>query len=150
MKPDPDRRLVIAGLATLPLMLRMTPAQATPEAMAAAIASFTGGAQLAEGFVTLTIPMLVENGNSVPVTVEVDSPMTAADHVTDIAVFNELNPYPDTVRFKLTPALGRAKVQTRIRLNETQPVHAVARLSDGTFWTARTNVIVTAPACRED
>lgn len=150
MTPHPNRRHIVAGLVAMPLMLRVTPAFATPEAMAAVIAEFTGGAQLAEGFVTLTIPMLVENGNSVPVTVEVDSPMTEADHVTDIAVFNELNPYPDTVRFKLTPALGLARVQTRIRLNETQPVHAVARLSDGTFWTARVNVIVTAPACREE
>lgn len=150
MTTTPHRRLVLAGLASLPLMLRMTPAHATPEAMAIAIDAFTGGAPLLEGGVTLTIPMLVENGNSVPVSVEVDSPMTAEDHVTDIAVFNELNPYPDTVRFKLTPALGKARVQTRIRLNETQPVHAVARLSDGSYRTARVNVIVTAPACREE
>ena len=145
----PTRRLLlIAGLAA-PLILRLTPALATPETMQAAIDGFTGGAPVTEGRVTLEIPLLVENGNTVPLTVSADSPMTEPDHVQVIAVFNEANPLPDTVRFHFTPASGLASAQTRIRLNGTQYVHAIARMSDGTFWSARTNVIVTAPACRE-
>lgn len=148
MIPTPNRRLVLAGLA-LPLVLRMTPALATPETMRAAMDAFTGGAPVAAGRVALTIPLLVENGNSVPLTVEADSPMTEEDFVEEIAIFNEINPLPDTVRFRFTPFSGLARAQTRIRLNGTQHVHAIARMSDGTHFSASTNVIVTAPACRE-
>jgi sulfur-oxidizing protein SoxY len=127
----------------------MTPAAATPEAMQAAIDEFTGGAGLREGRVTLKIPLLVQNGNAVPLTVSADSPMTENDYVETIAIFNEINPLPDTARFHFTPASGLAQTQTRIRLNGDQHDHAVARLSDGSYWTSSTNVIVTAPACRE-
>lgn len=146
----PSRRTFLAmGLAG-PLALRMAPAGATPESMQAAIDDFTGGAAVTEGRVELKIPLLVENGNSVPLTVRVDSPMTEADHVTEVAVFNEVNPLPDTVRFRFTPMSGRAEAQTRIRLNGSQNVHAIARMSDGSLWRAMTDVIVTAPACREE
>jgi sulfur-oxidizing protein SoxY len=144
-----SRRATVTALIALPLALRMAPARATPETMQAALGAFTGGAPVTEGRVTLKIPLLVENGNSVPLSVTVDSPMTPDDHVSEIAIFNELNPLPDTVRFHLGPRSGLAMVETRIRLNGTQNVHAVARMNDGTFWSAVTDVIVTAPACRE-
>lgn len=144
-----NRRAVLAlGLAA-PLVLRLAPAGATPEAMQAAIDAFTGGIAPQPGRVTLDIPMLVENGNSVPLRVEVDSPMTAADFVREVAVFNERNPLPDVVRFRFSPRSGRAMAQTRIRLGESQSVHAVARMSDGSLWSASARVIVTAPACAE-
>ncbi|MCW1934607.1 SoxY-related AACIE arm protein [Pararhodobacter zhoushanensis] len=143
------RRTTLATLLGGPLVLRFGPARATPETMQTAIDGFTGGAEITEGRVTLRIPLLVENGNSVPLTVSVDSPMTPEDHVEQIAIFNEINPLPDTARFHLTPRSGLAMVETRIRLNGSQTVHAVARLSDGSFWSAATEVIVTAPACRE-
>lgn len=142
------RGFLAAGLAG-PLILRLAPAAATPETMQAAIDEFTGGAEIAEGRVDLKIPLLVENGNSVALSVSAESPMTDEDHVTTIAIFNEMNPLPDTVRFHFTPRMGEARAQTRIRLNDTQHVHAVARMSDGTFWTSNTHVVVTAPACRE-
>ena len=144
-----SRRNAMTTLLALPLILRMSPARATPEAMQAALDAFTGGAQVTPGRVTLKIPLLVENGNSVPLQVSVDSPMSAEDHVTEIAIFNELNPLPETVRFTLGPRSGLAAVETRIRLNGSQTVHAVARMNDGSFWSAETDVIVTAPACRE-
>ncbi|NDV00685.1 SoxY-related AACIE arm protein [Pseudoroseicyclus tamaricis] len=143
------RRAFLAGSLATPLILRMEPAFATPEEMQNAIDAFTGGAEVTEGRVELDIPMLVENGNTVPLRVAVDSPMTDDDYVEAVAIFNEINPLPDTVRFFFTPLSGRAEAQTRIRLNGTQHVHAVARLSDGSFWSAQTNVVVTAPACRE-
>lgn len=147
-KPPSRRAFLGMGLAA-PLLLKMTPAHATPEEMQAAIDAFTGGAEVTEGRVTLTIPLLVQNGNAVPLTVEADSPMTEDDFVETIGIFNEINPLPETVYFHFTPAAGQAKTQTRIRLNGDQFVHAVAKMSDGTFWSAKTNVIVTAPACRE-
>lgn len=133
-----------------PLLLALAPAaRATPETMRAAIEAFTGGAPVTEGRVTLDIPLLVENGNSVPMTVSVESPMTAEDHVEEVAVFNEKNPLPDVVRYRFTPACGLAAAQTRIRLSDSQTARAVARMRDGSHWGAATRVIVTAPACAE-
>lgn len=115
-----------------------------------AINSFTGGASLREGRVKFEISPLVENGNTVPVSVDVESPMTPADHVKRIALFNERNPQADVVVFHLGPRNGRARVSTRIRLAASQTVVALAETSDGAFWSARANVIVTLAACIED
>lgn len=145
----PTRRNMIALTLAAPLALRMQPARATPEAMQSAITGWSGGASITEGRVTLEIPMLVANGNAVPLKVSAESPMTEEDYVAEIAVFNEANPLPDIVRFHFTPRSGRASAETRIRLSGTQYVHAIARMNDGTYWSAATNVIVTAPACAE-
>jgi sulfur-oxidizing protein SoxY len=147
----PSRRHLLAlGLAAPVAAALGGPAAATLPAMQAAMRAFTGGFAPTPGRVTVEIPLLVENGNSVPLEIRVDSPMTAADHVTEIAVFNERNPLPDVVRFTLTPDLGVARIQTRIRLNDSQTVHAIARMSDGSLWTGSARVIVTAPACVEE
>jgi sulfur-oxidizing protein SoxY len=126
------------------------PAAATPAEMQAAVAAVIGDAPLNAGKVKLDIPPLVENGNTVPCTVTVESPMTAADHVKAIHVFAERNPQPYVIGVTLGPRAGRARVSTRIRLRDTQNVLAVAQLSDGTFWSDRVNVIVTIGACLED
>ena len=125
-------------------------ANATPEALAAVIKEVTGGAPLREGKVTLDIPPLVENGNAVPLTVKVDSPMTADDHVKAIHIFNEKNPQPNVFNAWLSPANGQAQVATRIKLADSQKVVAVAETSKGEFWSAHTDVIVTIAACIED
>lgn len=130
-------------------MVLVRPALATPEEMAAAVRVYTGGAQPQKGKVALEIDQLVENGNAVPVTIRVDSPMTAAEHVTAIALFNERNPLPDVARFKLGPRAGKAEVSTRIRLATSQQLLAVARLSDGSWWQASADVVVTLAACIE-
>jgi sulfur-oxidizing protein SoxY len=143
------RRRLLALAAASPLLVRLRTAHATPEEMQAAIDAFTGGTEMQEGGLTLKVPLLVENGNAVPLTVSVESPMTEADHVTEIAVFNERNPLPEVVTFHFTPWSGRAEAQTRMRLSGSQNVHAVARMSDGSYRHAMTDVIVTAPACAE-
>jgi len=125
------------------------PALASDEAMAAAIQGFTGGAKPISGRVHLDIAPLVENGNAVPVTIRVDSAMSAAEHVQQIALFNQLNPQPDVAIFSLTSALGRAEVSTRIRLATSQQLVALARFSDGSFGVHRVDVIVTLAACVE-
>jgi sulfur-oxidizing protein SoxY len=125
------------------------PAHATSSEMEAAIRGYADGKQVTRGKVKLEVPTLVENGNAVPITVTVDSPMTAAAHVTGIAVFNDRNPQRDVVRFTLTPRSGRAQVSTRIRLATSQQLVAVARLSDGTYWSDAVDVLVTLAACLE-
>jgi sulfur-oxidizing protein SoxY len=102
------------------------------------------------GRVTLDVPPLVENGNTVPLAISVDSPMTEADHVKAIHVFAEKNPQPDVATFRLGPRAGVARVATRVRLADTQTVVAIAELSDGSFWSARADVVVTLAACLED
>lgn len=124
-------------------------AAATGEAMRHAIEAFAGGARIQSGRVQLEIAPLVENGNTVPVTVAFDSPMTAADHVKAIALFTPRNPQPEVAVFHFTPRSGRARVATRIRLATSQPLVAVAKLSDGSCWQTAVDVLVTLAACVE-
>ena len=142
------RRLNQWMLATTTLALAGA-ARATPAQMDAAIKAFTGGATPSAGRVTLEVAQLVDNGNAVPVTVRVASPMSAADHVTEIALFNERNPHSDIARFTLGARAGKAEVATRIRMATSQKLVAVARLSDGSFWSGAADVIVTLAACIE-
>jgi sulfur-oxidizing protein SoxY len=145
--------LQLAGTLTaagaLPLVT-MRPGQATPAMLAAAIRTLVGEAHVQAGKVRLDIPPLVENGNTVPMTVSVDHPMTPDSFVRSIHIFNEKNPQPNVANFHLVPSAGRAQVTARIRLADTQKVVAIARLSDGTFWSASVDVIVTLAACTEE
>jgi sulfur-oxidizing protein SoxY len=117
--------------------------------MTQAVKAFTGGAEVREGKVALEIPALLENGNSVPLKVSIESAMTAKDFVKRISIFNEKNPQPNVVDFHLSPRAGRAVVQTRIRVADTQKITAVAQMSDGSFWSGSAEVVVTLPACVE-
>jgi sulfur-oxidizing protein SoxY len=130
--------------------IAVRPAAATPADMQAAIAKVIGDAKLNVGRVKLDIPPLVENGNTVPCTVTVDSPMTVADHVKAIHVFNERNPQANVIACRLGPRAGRAAVSTRMRLSDTQTVVAIAEMSDGTFWSDSVHVMITLGACLED
>jgi sulfur-oxidizing protein SoxY len=143
------RSALIAGAGALSALI-VRPAIATSATMQAAIDEFTGGAKITPGRVTMDIPPLVENGNSVPLTIKVDSPMTEADFVKTIAVFNERNPQPNIGTFHLNPRSGRAFVATRIRLGDSQTIVAVAQLNDGTLWSGSAELIVTLPACVEN
>jgi len=124
-------------------------AGATPAEVKEAMVRLTGSAPVTVGRVTLDLPPLVENGNSVSLTVRVDSPMTAADHVKAIHVLVEKNPQPDVVSFHLGPRAGRANVSTRIRLADSQTVVAVSEMSDGSFWSGSAQSVVTLAACTE-
>jgi sulfur-oxidizing protein SoxY len=136
------------GGATVPILVQ--PAEATPEAMQAAITKVIGEAKLKPGRVKLEIPPLVENGNTVACAVSVESPMTPADHVKAIHIFNEKNPQPNVISVYLGPRAGRANIATRIRLADSQTVVAICQMSDGTFWSDSVNVIITIGACLED
>lgn len=137
----------VAG--TIPIVT-LRPLAATPVTLSTAIRTVVGEAPVRTGKVKLDIPPLVENGNTVPMTVSVASPMTADDYVKSIHVFNEKNPQPNIGNFYLTPSSGRAQVSTRIRLADTQKVVAIARLSDDTFWQVAADIVVTLAACTEE
>lgn len=139
-----------AGLALGPLMVTVRPARATPGEMREAIRRVVGSATVHPGKVTLDLPPLIENGNAVPLTVTVASPMTTADHVRAVHVFTQKNPQPNVASFHLGPRAGRARVATRVRLADSQTVVAIGELSDGTFWSDSADVVVTLAACLED
>ena len=138
-----------AVLGTVP-MVTLRPAEATPALLAAAIRNVVGEAAVQAGKVKLEIPPLVENGNTVPMTVSVASPMTPDDYVRSIHVFNEKNPQPNIGNFYLGPRAGRAQVSTRIRLADSQKIVAIAHLAEGSFWSVSADVVVTLAACTEE
>jgi len=138
-----------AVLGAVPIVT-VRPAEATPAELASAIRNVTGGAVVKTGKVKLDVPPLVENGNTVPMTVSVANPMAPEDHVKSIHVFNEKNPQPNIGNFHLGPHSGRAQVSTRIRLADSQKIVAIAKLSDGSYWSATVEVIVTLAACTEE
>jgi sulfur-oxidizing protein SoxY len=142
------RLLQAAAGAAAVVLVRPAAAQADGE-LAAAVAQFAGGQPVRPGRVKLEIAKLVDNGNVVPLRVTVDSPMTAGDHVAEIAVFNEKNPQREVAQFKLGPKAGRADVATRMRLATSQKLVAVAKMSDGSTWSDTVDVIVVLAACIE-
>ncbi|HEY2227259.1 MAG TPA: SoxY-related AACIE arm protein [Xanthobacteraceae bacterium] len=140
----------MTGTIALASVVATKSARATPETMQAAIRKVVGAAPVRKGKVTIDVPPLVENGNTVPVTIAVDSPMTATDYVKSIHLFNEKNPQPNVIGAYLAPRAGKAALSTRIKLADAQKIVAVAQLSDGSFWSDEADVIVTIAACVED
>ena len=146
-----SRRLVLAGaagVATGFVTIRRVAAQAVhPGAHIEWLNKLVGGKKATPGKVKLHIPEIAENGNTVPMTVAVDSPMTAAAYVKAIHVVTDNNPQPQVASFYLSPANGKAEVQTRIRLAETMHVIAYAELSDGSVWSDQAEAKVTIGGC---
>src|SRR3954453_15535799 len=118
--------------------------------METAIRRVIGEAEIRKGKVMLDLPPLVENGNTVPMTISVDSPMTKDNYVKAIHVFNEKNPQANVISAQLSPRAGKATISTRIRLAGTQKLMAIAELSDRTYWSDTADVVVTLAACLED
>ena len=145
------RDMLLAGLAGLgAALIKVEPAAATPESMRRAIRQVVGEASVRKGKVTIDVPPLVENGNTVALAIEVESPMTPQDHVKAIHVFNEKNPQPHVFSARLGPQNGRAVIATRIKLADSQKIIAIAETSTGQFFSASADVIVTLAACIED
>ena len=148
---DLSRRSLLAGAVGILVLPLGSAADAAPEDMAEAMAEALGkDAPIKPGRIKIELPQLAENGNSVPLKIAVESPMSAADHVKTIFIFSERNPVPNVVRFHLGPRSGVARVQTSIRLAGTQRITAVARMSDGSLWSGGADVIVTQAACLDD
>jgi sulfur-oxidizing protein SoxY len=136
-----------AGAVTLTAVGWSQGAQAAAKEAAADVAKFTGGKEAIKGKITIELPEIAENGNTVPLTVSVDAPMTAENYVSDVLVVSEGNPNPGVVTFHFTPLSGKAEAQTRIRLAATQNIVVVAKTSKGEFFTAQKQVKVTIGGC---
>src|SRR6476619_6359391 len=144
------RRQFLAAVGGVGLALVVRPAEATPASMKQAIRQIVGEAAVKRGKIKLDLPPLVENGNSVAMSVTVDSPMTANVYFFNNPATTEKNPQPNVISVQLGPRAGKAEIQTRVRLADTQSVVAICELSDGSFWSDTVDVIITLGACLED
>ena len=143
-----NRRDMLVGTGgAIAITLLPKPASATPEEMRMAVKRLFGDRPINDGRVSLKAPAIAENGNSVPVDIRVESPMTEDDHVTQIALFAEANPLPDMIHCRLSPAMGEARLTSRVRLGDTQTITAIAEMSDGTLWSGTAETVVTLAAC---
>ena len=139
--------LSVGATTAAALGLRPTSGEAATDAVAEAIDAFTGGATPASGRISLDTPEIAENGNTVPVSVSVDSPMTEGDYVASVMLLAKGNPSPGVATFHFTPMSGTASATTRIRLAQTQDVIAVAKMSDGSVFMDAKQVKVTIGGC---
>ena len=146
------RHFLLLGAFATPAIAQLDPniAAKRKAALEEAIHAVTRGAPVRQGRVKLEVPPLVDNGNTVPISVTVDSPMTAADHVRVINVLTEKNPQPFVLTAHLGPRAGRASISMRGRIADTGNVIAIAEMSDGSFWSDTVSVVVTLSACLED
>jgi sulfur-oxidizing protein SoxY len=144
----PNRRQVMAlgAGATATALFGQLPAFAANDS-ADLIKKFTAGKEPTVGRVKLDLPEIAENGNTVPMTVTVESPMTEQSHVTDILIVADGNPRAGVATFHFSAASGVAEANTRIRLASTQNIIAVAKMNDGSFFTAKKEVKVTIGGC---
>jgi sulfur-oxidizing protein SoxY len=134
---------VAAAAALLPLTADRVWAKQLDEAVKDAI----GDAKAVEGKVSLELPEIAENGNTVPFTVSVESPMTDKDYVKTVHVFATKNPQAEVAAFHFTPTSGKAEATSRMRLASTQDVVAYAIMSDGKVYMGKRTVKVTIGGC---
>ncbi|MDB5809057.1 MAG: putative sulfur oxidation protein soxY [Betaproteobacteria bacterium] len=155
MKRDSRRRFLaaagsLAAASALPLRVSAQMTRMPLNNMPQVIARVVGASKVNQGRVKISLPPLVENGHLVPLSVNVDSPMTPADYVKAIHVFTDKNPLPEVISFYLGPGAGRASFSTRVRLADSENVIAIAQMSDGSFWSQNVFVVVTTAACLEE
>ena len=139
---------LVGGAAVLPLaQLLPSKAVAAVEDVEKVMAEFAAGAEPQTGKITLTTPEIAENGNTVPVSVEVESAMTDGDLVESVMILADGNPLPNVATFHFTAMSGAAAATTRMRLARTQNVIALAKMSDGSVYMDRKEVKVTIGGC---
>jgi sulfur-oxidizing protein SoxY len=139
-----DALRIAAGSAALAVAGMPAPVAAK---VTDAINAFTGGRTPEAGRITLDLAASVEDGNSVPLSVAVESPMRPDDYVSEVLVVADENPWPRVASFQFAPLAGKAAFATRIRLTGNQNVIVLAKMGDGRIFTARQHVEVTIGAC---
>jgi sulfur-oxidizing protein SoxY len=146
-----DRREFVLGGAALVTAAALVAGDAAAQDAAPnweeAIKKIIGDAKPTDARVSLDMPEIAENGNTVPFAVAVESPMTEKDYVKTIHIISTGNPQPGVASFHLTPQSGKAAVASRMRLARTQDVIALAELSDGKFLQTKRSVKVTIGGC---
>ncbi|BAM90391.1 putative sulfur oxidation protein SoxY [Bradyrhizobium oligotrophicum S58] len=138
--------LLGGGFVALTVMPMAANAEPSNDA-AELIKTFTGGKEAAKGKITLDLPEIAENGNTVPLALSVESPMTPDNYVKEVLFVADGNPNAGVATLMFTPMSGKAEASIRIRLAQTQNVIAIAKMSDGSLFTERKTVKVTIGGC---
>ena len=138
--------LLGGGFVALTVMPMAANAEPSNDA-AELIKKFTGGKDATKGKITLDLPEIAENGNTVPLALAVESPMTSDNYVKEVLFVADGNPNAGVATLMFTPMSGKAEASIRIRLAQTQNVIAVAKMSDGSLFTERKTVKVTIGGC---
>ncbi len=148
------RRDVVLGVAGVAALLgwlsaggRALAQEKAPLDAEAMIKSILNDAKLAEGKVKLDLPEIAENGNTVPFSIEIESPVSPTDYVKAVHIISTGNPQPQIATFHFTPLSGKAAASSRMRLGRTQDIVAIAEMSDGRFFMAKRTVKVTIGGC---
>jgi len=142
-----DRRRLLLGLAALPLPLAAPPAA---RAAIGGLPSNTGHADTSpewellrdklygsrpidatSGRVQLIAPLRAAYGASVPVKIVSKLPQTPALYVKRVQVLVDKNPSPLAATLDLTPEVGQADFETRLRVDEYSHVRVISELSNG-------------------
>ncbi len=134
------------GFVMLTLMPMAADAEVSNDA-AKWIEKFTGGKEAVKGKISLDLPEIAENGNTVPLSLTIESPMTAESYVKEVMVLADGNPNAGVATLMFTPLSGKAEASIRIRLATTQNVVAIAKMSDGAVFTEQKTVKVTIGGC---
>ena len=150
LSDKPDRRKFTLGATASAAIVGLAPAllaQEAAEGWEQAVKRVLGDAKPIEGKALIDLPEIAENGNTVPFTVSVDSPMSETDNVRTIYIIATANPQPGVATFHFSPLSGKATVASRMRLAKTQDVLVIAELGDGRFLMSKRNVKVTIGGC---
>jgi sulfur-oxidizing protein SoxY len=139
--------MIKANLGLLSLSLIPCSLRAASAELQTVLTQHYGVRTIEQGKVLLNLPALSENGNSVPLTISVDSPMTEQDYVRAVTIFAEKNPLPHIATYRFTPASGRVQITARIRMFDTQKITVIAELNDKSLWSGSAESIVTLAAC---
>jgi sulfur-oxidizing protein SoxY len=146
-KMDRREALKAGGVAAAALLIATQDSGASAAEVAAEIARFAAGKAVEPGRIIIELPEIAENGNTVPLALSVDSPMTPADYIAEVRVMADANPRLGVANFRFSPQSGRAEAATRIRLASSQTISVVARTNDGRFFMAQKQVKVTIGGC---
>jgi sulfur-oxidizing protein SoxY len=146
-----DRRDFVLGASAVAAVTALLPLGATPAQAKTswqdAMKAIIGAAKPADGRIKVMLPEIAENGNTVPFSLAVESPMSDKDYVKAVHIFASGNPRPDVASFTFSPLSGKALAASRMRLSRTQDIIAVAEMSDGKFYMAKRTVKVTIGGC---
>lgn len=93
--------------------------------------AITAASAAAPGLVQLIVPLRAAYGASVPVKVVSHQPQTPARHVRRMTLLVDKNPSPVAAQLQITPAMGQANLETRLRVDEYSHVRVVTEWSNG-------------------
>lgn len=100
---------------------------------------YFGERDITEGkdLIELRIPARAEDAGVVPISVNAKIAQTPERYIRTLYIFIDRNPRPLAGKFELTPAMGKADMAMRLRINQFTDVRVVAETNDGHLYMDR-------------